>query len=84
MWAISQTEITPISSRFIEDNNILTGESVSIGYENHGQWLKKIGASALTFKAYMNDFLRISTVKNERGIDYPFARSVSFSLGLRF
>ena len=82
--AISQTEITPISSRFIEDNNILTGESVSIGYENHGQWLKKIGASALTFKAYMNDFLRISTVKNERGIDYPFARSVSFSLGLRF
>jgi TonB-linked SusC/RagA family outer membrane protein len=82
--AISQTEITPISSRFIEDNNVLSGESVSIGYENHGDWLKKIGASALTFKAYMNDFFRISTVKNERGIDYPFARSVSFSLGLRF
>lgn len=82
--AISQTETTPISSRFIEDNNVLSGESVSIGYENHGQWLKTIGASSLTFKAYMNDFVRISTVKNERGIDYPFARSVSFSLGLRF
>ena len=82
--AISQTETTPISSRFIEDNNILTGESVSLGYENNGKWLKTIGASSITFKAYMNDFFRISTVKNERGIDYPFARSVSFSLGLRF
>lgn len=82
--AISKTVTTPISSRFIEDNNVLSGESVSIGYENKGSWLKTIGASSLTFKAYMNDFVRISTVKNERGIDYPFARSVSFSLGLRF
>ncbi len=82
--AISQTDMTPISSRFIEDNNVLTGESVSIGYENSGKWLKAIGASTITFKAYMNEFFRISTVKNERGIDYPFARSVSFSLGLRF
>lgn len=82
--AISQTQTTPISSRFIEDNNVLSGESVSVGYEHKSKWLEKIGASSLTFKAYMNDFVRISTVKNERGIDYPFARSVSFSLGLRF
>ncbi|MBO5601356.1 MAG: hypothetical protein J5957_01945 [Prevotella sp.] len=75
---------TPISSRFIEDNNVITGESISLGYENSGKWLKAIGASSITFKAYMNEFFRISTVKNERGIDYPFARSVSFSLGLRF
>ncbi len=82
--AISQDEVTPISSRFIEDNNVLSGESISVGYENKGKWLKAIGASSLTFKAYMNEFFRISTVKDERGIDYPFARSVSFSLGLRF
>mgnify|MGYP000379848531 CR=1 FL=1 len=41
-------------------------------------------AYSLTVRAYMNDIFRISTVKNERGIDYPFARSVSMSLGLRF
>ena len=82
--AISQTVTTPISSRFIEDNNVITGESISLGYENSGKWLNAIGASSITFKAYMNEFFRISTVKNERGIDYPFARSVSFSLGLRF
>lgn len=82
---ISQSEITPISSRFVADNDILSGESISFGYDIMDKaWLRKMGASSLTARAYMNDIFRFSTVKNERGIDYPFARSVSFSLGLRF
>ena len=82
---ISQSEITPISSRFVEDNDILSGESISFGYDIMDKaWLRAMGASSLTARAYMNDIFRFSTVKNERGIDYPFARSVSFSLGLRF
>lgn len=82
--AISTSSSTPISSRFVSDNNILSGESVSIGYETQASWLQRIGASSITVRAYMNDFFRVSTVKEERGIDYPFARSVSMSLGLRF
>jgi TonB-linked SusC/RagA family outer membrane protein len=83
--AISQTEVTPISSRFVADNNVLSGESISIGYETtDAKWMKTFGASSLTFRAYMNDIFRVSTIKNERGIDYPFARSVSFSLSARF
>ncbi len=83
--AISQTDHTPISSRFVENNNILAGESISFGYETvEKAWLKKIGASSMDTKIYMNDIFRFSSIKNERGIDYPFARSVSFSLGLRF
>jgi TonB-linked SusC/RagA family outer membrane protein len=83
--AISLSDVTPISSRFVEDNNILTGESISIGYETTtARWLKKIGASSVTFRGYMNDIFRVSTVKNERGIDYPFARSISMSFGARF
>ncbi|OFY89621.1 MAG: SusC/RagA family TonB-linked outer membrane protein [Bacteroidetes bacterium RIFOXYA12_FULL_40_10] len=82
--AISSTDVTPISSRFVEDNNILSCESVSIGYESNAAWLQKIGATSMTVRAYMNDIFRVSTVKNERGLDYPFARSVSMSLGIRF
>ena len=83
--AISTTATTPMSSRFVQDNNILSGEAFSFGYEtSQGQWLKAIGASSISFRAYMNDIFRISSVTNERGIDYPFARSVSFSVGLRF
>ena len=82
--SISLTETTPISSRFVEDENTLSGESISFGYETQAKWLQHIGASSLTIRGYMNDIFRISTVKNERGLDYPFARTVAFSLGIRF
>lgn len=74
----------PISSRFIMDNNILSGESITLSYQTQAPWIRRIGASDLKLNAYMNDIFRISTIKNERGIEYPFARSVSFSVGLRF
>ncbi|WP_133576282.1 SusC/RagA family TonB-linked outer membrane protein [Pedobacter metabolipauper] len=83
--SISNKDETPISSRFVEDNNMLIGESFSLGYETSSAgWLKSIRASSITFRAYMNDIFYISTIKNERGIDYPFARSVSFSAAVRF
>lgn len=83
--SIANTDYTPMSSRFVSDNNNLVGESFSIGYEStKGSWLKWIGASSVTFRAYMNDIFYISTVTNERGLDYPFARSVSFSAAIRF
>ncbi|WEK33586.1 MAG: SusC/RagA family TonB-linked outer membrane protein [Candidatus Pseudobacter hemicellulosilyticus] len=83
--SISQTATTPMSSRFVEDNNVLAGESFSVGYETTtAKWLKAIGAGSMNFRAYMNDIFRLATVKNERGLDYPFARSVSFSVGVRF
>ena len=82
--AISLNESTPMSSRFVADENTLSGESISLGYETQARWLQYIGASSMTIRGYMNDIFRISTVKNERGLDYPFARSVAFSLSVRF
>lgn len=82
--AIDHYDTTPMSSRFVQDNNLLRCESVSLGYETDAAWIKKFGASSMTLRAYMNDLFNISSIKEERGIDYPFARSVSFSLGLRF
>ena len=82
--SISLTDATPMSSRFIADEKTLSGESISLGYETQAKWLHRIGASSMTIRGYMNDIFRISTVKNERGLDYPFARTVAFSLGLTF
>lgn len=81
---ISLTESTQMSSRFVADENTLSGESISISYETTAKWLQRIGASSMTFSGYMNDIFYSSSVTNERGLDYPFARSISFSLGLRF
>ncbi len=81
---ISLVQTTEKSSRFVMDNNVLTGESVSLSYEFRQPFIKKAGFSALTLQANMNDFFYASTVKQERGTDYPFARTVSFSVSATF
>ena len=73
------------SDRYIQKNNFFTGESIALGYQFHGHaWLKKAGLRNLTLNATLNEIFRWSTVKAERGIDYPFARTVSFSLNASF
>lgn len=81
---ISLTETTKISSRFVQEENLLSGESFSLGYEFNPSKLKRYGMSALRLQANMNDIFRISSVKEERGIDYPFARTVSMSMSVTF
>ncbi|GEP98827.1 SusC/RagA family TonB-linked outer membrane protein [Chitinophaga cymbidii] len=83
--SINNTSYTPMSSRFVADNNVLSGESFSVGYETTtASFLRTVGASSFTVRAYMNDIFYIASVTNERGIDYPFARSVSLSASIRF
>lgn len=81
---ISLVQKTDKSSRFVMDENTISGESLNIGYEFTQSFIKKIGLSALTLQGTMNDFFRASSVKSERGIDYPFARTFSISLSAIF
>ncbi len=82
---IDDTSTTNMSSRFIADENTLECTSLSFGYEDtKSDWVHKMGLSSLTFRIYANSIFRLSTVKEERGLDYPFSRSISASLGLRF
>ena len=75
----------PISSRFVQTENTFEGESFSIGYEfSEAKWFERTKLHNLTIRAYMNDIFRASTVKAERGTDYPFARSTSFAVSLTF
>ena len=82
---IDDTSETKTTTRFIADENTFECKSISLGYETaSASWLKNFGLSSMNFRIYMNDIFRISTVKEERGLDYPFQRSISASLGLRF
>ncbi|MCR8668917.1 SusC/RagA family TonB-linked outer membrane protein [Aestuariibaculum sp. M13] len=79
------TKRVPISSRFVQDEDVLIGESINFGYRaSNKKWLEAIGMKSLRFNAYMNNIFRVSSVLAERGIDYPFARSVSFSINASF
>jgi TonB-linked SusC/RagA family outer membrane protein len=72
------------SSRFVQRDNFIVGESINVSYQFDNAWVSKMGLSNLSVSGYMNDIFRVATIKNERGIDYPFARSVSFSLRANF
>ena len=82
---IDDTSTTNMSTRFIADENTLQCTSLSLGYENTtASWLRTVGLSSFYCRMYTNNLFRLSTVKEERGLDYPFSRSVSASIGLRF
>ncbi len=81
-WSANTTYPT---SRFVEKNKELQLASFSCYYDFKCQaWLRKMKLERLKLSFYMNDIFRISTVKTERGTDYPYARNFSFSLSATF
>lgn len=70
---------TPISSRFVQKNNSLTLQSVNVGYDFY-KLAKQMKIESLRTSLYMNDVFWITTIKQERGTAYPFARSFTFAL----
>lgn len=72
------------SERFVEKENYLNISNISLGYEFSNEFLSKIGFKRLNVSANMSDVARFSTVKQERGTSYPFARSFSFTISPTF
>ena len=82
---VSDNETAPMTSRYVQKENTLSGESISLAYEfGEQKWLKKVFLKNMTIRANMNDIFRCSTIKAERGTSYPFARTVSFSINMTF
>jgi TonB-linked SusC/RagA family outer membrane protein len=82
--SIRSRSITRATTRFVEDENSLALSSARVSYQLNTGVAKKIGMRYMKFSVYMSDIFRVSTVKRERGLSYPFARSVSFSLQTKF
>jgi TonB-linked SusC/RagA family outer membrane protein len=83
--SISQTSTTPMSSRFVQKENSLTGESINIGYTFDNKiWVKKLGMRSFNINALTNDIFTASTVRRERGINYPYAKTIAFSFRASF
>ena len=84
-FAYNPYRLTKPSSRFVQDLNELRLSSLNIGYDfRHCSFLKKSRLQQLKASFYMDDVFRASTVKTERGLTYPFARTFSFSLQATF
>ncbi|NDV64617.1 SusC/RagA family TonB-linked outer membrane protein [Bacteroides sp. 224] len=76
---------TQISSRFVQRDNYLRGESARLSWDfSRDEWVKRLFLKDLRFNVSFNDFFDLSEMKRERGINYPFQRAVSFGLSARF
>ena len=81
---IQDLSLTRASSRFIQKENLIELQSVYLSYDFKKDFIRKAGFQSLRTSLTMNDIFRASTVEIERGIDSPFARSITFSLQATF
>ena len=72
------------TSRFIQDYNTLQFNSLSISYDFPAKLVKRWGLGMLRLTANMEDLGYFSSVLQERGLDYPYSRTVNFTLNLTF
>lgn len=78
---IGGSKATLATSRFVQDLSELRLSSIHAGYDfyRHG-FVKRTKLDRLQLMFNANDIARISTVRNERGTAYPFARNFAFTL----
>lgn len=75
---------TTPTSRFMQRKNVLEWNSISLEYEFPIKWLNKIGCERLRLGIDGSDLWRLSTIEAERGLSYPYAHAINFSLSLNF
>ena len=82
---VSDIAPTFASSRFLQDASFLTLGSLSASYDLNQESLKSLGfIRHITISAVTNNLFRLSTIREERGTSYPFARTYNFSLRMNF
>jgi hypothetical protein len=83
--SVKDFSTTNATSRFVMDENTFTLQTISVGYDIPTAWTQKhLKISFLSVKGYLEDIIYVSTIKRERGLDYPFSRKFSLSLTARF
>lgn len=75
---------TGASSRFVQKNNTLQWSSLTMSYNFRPEQLKKLHLSGLRFSFTMNDLFYWSTIRQERGLDYPYSRSFNLTTNIIF
>jgi TonB-linked SusC/RagA family outer membrane protein len=83
---ISATPTTTYATtRFIQRNNQLSLANVSLYYDfKHQRWLRESKLERLRLSFYMSDVFHVSSIKAERALTYPYARTFSFSASVTF
>lgn len=74
------------TSRFVQDERTLSCQNIHLSYMlSNNPWLKRnFGIQVLTLSSDLSDLFYFSSVKQERGLSYPYSRRFSFTLSVNF
>lgn len=81
---IADRTVSNATSRFVQDNDYLEFSNISLSYRIDADWLHRAGITQARVGLNSNNLFHLSTIRRERGLDYPFARQFTFSLNLIF
>lgn len=76
--------ITRPTSRFIQDNNFIRFNSLSLAYNFDPGKVAKMGFSRLSVQLTTNNLATLSTIRMERGLSSPFTRNIDFNIRAAF
>ncbi|WP_295125728.1 SusC/RagA family TonB-linked outer membrane protein [uncultured Chitinophaga sp.] len=82
-YAIGTTPTLP-TSRFVQDYSYLAAESASVYYRFTDNFNKRTKLSNTKISFYTGQLFRLSTVKQERGLSYPYSQSFTLLLQTSF
>lgn len=80
----ANSEPTYTTSRFVQDDNQLVCESMSLYYRFPDLFNKRLKIQNTKITLFTSDVFRFSSIKRERGLDYPFARTFTLQLQTSF
>lgn len=81
---ISDFSPSYISTRFVQDENYINFSNFSLSYSFRPELLRKGGFERLKVSFGMTDLFQLSSIKRERGLDYPFERRFVFGVLVGF
>lgn len=81
---IDDTSTPRQTTRLMFDNNIFSMESLSLAYTLPVKYARMLHTERIRAQISTTDLFRLSTIKQERGTDYPFARTFTAGLSITF
>jgi TonB-linked SusC/RagA family outer membrane protein len=75
---------TNATSRFVQKNNYVNAESITVSYLFSAKLNKHLGLSNTRINFTVNDLQRWSSIAVERGTEYPFARNFTINISTQF
>lgn len=78
---------TENSTRFVQKLNEIQLASIAIGYRFDARKypvLRSVNIAGINLNGSIQDLFRLATIKQERGFDYPFARTFNLSVSVLF